>query len=342
MRTDIVSPTPQDAGHFRRIVFLVFDDCQILDLCGPYECFYFAGKWLDGLGKKDPAYRLLVISAGCESIKTMSGLPIVPDLSYRDFGDGIDTLIIVGGTGVWAACKNTELVAWVRSIAPRVRRIASICSGAFILAEAGLLHRRRATTHWMYADMFTASYPSVELDATKIFLRDGNIYTSGGITAGIDLALLLIEEDVGSDVMLAVARTMVVFPRRPGGQSQFKAYNSDTDKISRAEFRQLHIWIMANPGADLSVPALAERMGMSPRNFSRVFREEFGQTPAQFAEKARADSARCMLEQSLSPVETVALECGFGDPERMRRTFLRLYDISPADYRARFRTTQIT
>jgi transcriptional regulator GlxA family with amidase domain len=342
MRTDIDSPTPQDAGHFRRIVFLVFDDCQILDLCGPYEVFHFAGLWLMRLGKKDPAYRLLVISAGRESIKTMSGLPIVPDLSYRDFGDGIDTLIVVGGTGVWDACKDIELVAWVRSVAPRVRRIASICSGAFLLAEAGLLHRRRATTHWMYADMFAASYPSVELDATKIFLRDGNIYTSGGITAGIDLALLLIEEDVGSDVMLAVARTMVVFPRRPGGQSQFNAYNYDTDKISRAEFRQLHIWIMANPGADLSVPALAERMGMSPRNFSRVFREEFDQTPAQFAEKARADSARCMLEQTLSPVETVALECGFGDPERMRRTFQRLYDISPADYRARFRTTQIT
>jgi len=150
-----------------------------------------------------------------------------------------------------------------------------------------------------------------------------------------------VEEDVGADVMLAVARTMVVFPRRPGGQSQFKTYNYSTDTISRAEFRQLHIWIMANPATDLSVPALAERMGMSPRNFSRVFREEMGQTPAQFAEKARADAARCKLEQTLLPVETIALECGFGDPERMRRSFQRLYEISPADYRARFRSTAI-
>ncbi|QGM47922.1 helix-turn-helix domain-containing protein [Methylocystis heyeri] len=322
--------------------FLIFADYQILDLCGPFEAFYFAGQWLERLGKTtEPAYCPLIISGGSEPVRSMSGLAILPSQSFNDISDGIDTLIVAGGTGMEEASRDRELVDWVRSIAPRARRVASICSGAFILASAGLLHRRRATTHWMYSDLLAATYPSIEVDATKVFIRDGNIYTSGGITAGIDLALALVEEDMGTDVMLAVARTMVVFPRRPGGQSQFKTYNYSTDGIGRAEFRQLHIWIMAHPEADLSVPALAERMGMSPRNFSRVFREEMGQTPAQFAEKARADAARCKLEQTLLPVETIALECGFGDPERMRRSFQRLYEISPADYRARFRSTAI-
>jgi transcriptional regulator GlxA family with amidase domain len=342
MRPNLIERATQETGRFRRIGFLIFSDYQILDLCGPFEAFYFAGRWLELLGKTaEPAYQPMIISSGCEPVKSMSGLTLVAGHNYRDISDGIDTLIIAGGTGMEEACKDRELVEWVRSIAPKARRVASICTGAFILAAAGLLHRRRATTHWMFSDLLASSYPSVDVDATKVFMRDGNIYTSGGITAGIDLALALVEEDVGADVMLAVARTMVVFPRRPGGQSQFKTYNYSTDTISRAEFRQLHIWIMANPATDLSVPALAERMGMSPRNFSRVFREEMGQTPAQFAEKARADAARCKLEQTLLPVETIALECGFGDPERMRRSFQRLYEISPADYRARFRSTAI-
>ena len=260
---------------------------------------------------------------------------------YGEISDGLDTLVVAGGFGAEAAAKDEALVEWVRSMAPRVRRVASICTGAFILGAAGLLHQRRVTTHWMYSDLLAAAYPSIELDASQLFLRDGNIYTSGGITAGIDLALSLVEEDVGQEVMLGVARSMVVFPRRPGGQSQFSAYTSQSDKIDRPDIKQLRTWMMAHPEADLSVEALADRISMSARSFSRLFHSETGETPARFAEKVRAEAARCKLEQTSLPIETIARECGFGDPERMRRAFQRLYDLSPADYRARFRSTQI-
>jgi transcriptional regulator GlxA family with amidase domain len=343
----------QQAGRFRRIGFLVFHDCEILDVCGPLEAFFFADHWLTRLGKTEAAgYRPVIIADTPGPIKTMSGTEIVATERYTEIGEGLDTLIVAGGTGVEQASKDKALVAWVRSTARGARRVASICSGAFILAAAGLLDHRRVTTHWMFSDLLAARYPSIEVDASLLFARDGNIYTSGGITAGIDLALALLEEDVGPEVMLAVARTMVVFPRRPGGQSQFCAYssliNGDdqfgplTQTGNQLEFNDLQAWMLAHPDADLSVPALAERMGMSIRNFSRRFESEVGETPARFAERARAEAARCKLEQTAAPVEMIAKQCGFGDPERMRRTFQRLYEISPADYRSRFRSTLLT
>ncbi len=199
----------------------------------------------------------------------------------------------------------------------------------------------------MYSDLLAKSYPSIKVDASLIFARDGNIYTSGGVTAGIDLALALIEEDVGPEVMLAVARTIVAFPRRPGGQSQFCGHSVMLDEHRdpfkpllpsdrRPEFSDLQAWILAHPAADLTIPALANRMGMSERNFSRLFHSETGEPPAQFAERARAEAARCKLEQTLTPVETIAIECGFKNPERMRRSFQRLYETSPIEYRGAF------
>jgi transcriptional regulator GlxA family with amidase domain len=208
------------------------------------------------------------------------------------------------------------------------------------LAAAGLLHQRRVTTHWLYSELLARAYPSIEVDSSLLFARDGNIYSSGGITAEIDLALALVEEDLGREVALAVARTMVVFPRRPGGQSQFSAYYVKyMEARSRPEIEELQAWIQGHPGEDLSVDTLADRIGMSPRNFTRLFRSETGDSPAQFAERVRADAARCKLEQTTVPVETIAEECGFGNAERMRRTFQRLFDVSPHDYRARFRST---
>src|SRR5208283_5674181 len=196
------------------------------------------------------------------------------------------------------ACKDDPaLVEWVRAMAPRVRRVASICTGAFILAAAGLLNHRHVTTHWMFSEALATKYPAIQVDSNLLFARDGNIYTSGGITAGIDLALTLVEEDLGREITLAVARTMVVFPRRPGGQSQFSAYVKLEAK-NRPDINELQAWILGHPGEDLSVSALADRMGMSPRNFARLFRNEIGETPAQFAERARADVARIKLEQS--------------------------------------------
>jgi transcriptional regulator GlxA family with amidase domain len=226
-------------------------------------------------------------------------------------------------------------------MAPRARRVTSICTGAFVLAAAGLLNHRRATTHWLFSELLATTYPLIQVNCNLIFARDGNIYTSGGITAGIDLALALVEEDLGREIALAVARTMVVFPRRPGGQSQFTDCLAAEAK-SQPDIRVLQAWIMEHPGDDLSVEALADRMAMSPRNFARLFHSATGQTPARFAERARADAARCKLEQTVLPVETIAEQCGFGNSERMRRTFQRLFDVSPHDYRARFRSTLLT
>jgi transcriptional regulator GlxA family with amidase domain len=342
MDTQCSEQPSQETGRFRRMGFLVFPDCEILDVCGPFEAFFFADHWLGRLGRTaEPGYRSIVIAAAPGPIRTMSGMEIVATHSYDEISDGLDTLVVAGGFGVEQASKDEALIEWVRSRAPRARRVASICSGAFILAAAGLLHQRRVTTHWLFSDLLAATYSSIKVDASRLFVRDGNIYTSGGITAGIDLALALVEEDAGPEVMLAVARTMVVFPRRPGGQSQFSAYTCLSEKTNRLEMRELRTWMMSHPRADLSVPALADRMGMSQRNFSRLFQSEMGESPGRFAEKVRAEAARGMLEQTNIPIEIIAKECGFGDPERMRRTFQRLYDASPTDYRARFRSTLI-
>jgi transcriptional regulator GlxA family with amidase domain len=339
MDTQASNQRSQEAGSFRRIGFLVFPDFEVLDVSGPFETFFWADHWLRRLGKtSEPGYQAVVIAAAPGPIRSLSGMEVVANQSYREITDGLDTLVVAGGN-VEQVNKDEALVEWVRSIAPRTRRVASVCSGAFILAAAGLLNHRRVTTHWLFADLLAATYPLTDVDASMLFIRDGNIYTSGGITAGTDLALALVEEDVGPEVMLGVARTMVVFPRRPGGQSQFSAYTSVLEKPNRPEISQLRTWMMAHPEADLSVPALAARMGMSARNFSRLFHSEMGEPPAQFVEKLRSEAARSKLEQTVLPVETIAKECGFGDPERMRRTFQRLYDTSPANYRDRFRST---
>jgi transcriptional regulator GlxA family with amidase domain len=343
MHTQSSKQPTQEATRFRRVGFLIYPDCQILDLCGPFEAFHFADVVLRLLGRTtEPGYQSLVLAAAPGPIRTMSGVEIVATHCYHDIPDGLDTLVVVGGTGCEEASQDPALVQWVRSIAPKTRRVASVCSGAFILAAAGLLHHRRVTTHWMYSDLLAKSYPSIEVDANLIFIRDGNIYTSGGITTGIDLALALVEEDVGPEVMLGVARALIVFPRRPGGQSQFRGHTSCLEKPMRPNVSELQAWMLAHPEADLSVPALADRMAMSSRNFSRLFHSETGLTPAEFAERARADAARCKLEQTLLPVESIAKECGFSNPERMRRTFQRLFDTSPADYRARFRSLMET
>ncbi|WOJ89051.1 GlxA family transcriptional regulator [Methylocapsa polymorpha] len=330
----------QETTPTRRIGFLVFPDCEILDVCGPLDAFYWADHWLLRFGRtNESGYQSDILAVAPGTIRTMCGIEIVATHNCYDIRDGLDTLVVAGGIGVEQACKDPLLVEWVRSTAPRVRRVASICTGAFILAAAGLLNHRKVTTHWMFSDLLATAFPAVQVDSNLLFARDGNIYTSGGITAGIDLALALVEEDLGREVALAVARTMVVFPRRPGGQSQFSAYLNLLEVKNRPDIGQLQAWILGHPGGDLSVPALADRMAMSPRNFARLFRSETGETPAQFVERARADAARCKLEQTVLPVETIAKECGFDNAERMRRTFQRLFEASPTDYRARFRST---
>lgn len=342
MNTNAIIPSPasQEITRSRRIGFVIYPGCDIVDVCGPCDAFHFADLWLARFGRtSEPGYQCDILAATPGPVRTMCGIEIVASRSFHDIADGLDTLVVAGGVmSVEQACKDPALVEWVRSMAPRVRRVASVCTGAFILAAAGLLHHRRVTTHWMFSELLATAYPSIQVDSSLLFARDGNIYSSGGITAGIDLAMALVEEDHGREIALATARMMVVFPRRPGGQSQFSAYIKLEAK-NRPDIIELQAWILGNPGKDLSVEALADRMAMSPRNFARLFRSETGDTPAQFADRARADAARCKLEQTVVPVETIAEECGFGNTERMRRTFQRLFEVSPHDYRARFRST---
>ena len=333
----------QEITRSRRIGFLIYPDCEICDVCGPFDAFHWADYWLPRFGRTDePGYQLIILAATPGPVRTLGGIEIVATHSFCDIGHGLDTLLVAGGClSVDQACKDPSLVEWVRSAGPRVRRVASICTGALILAAAGLLDHRRVTTHWMFSDMLASEYPSIQVDPSLFFARDGNIYTSGGVTAGIDLAMALVEEDLGQEIALAVARTMVVFPQRSGGQSQFRSFLMAGAK-NRPDIRELQGWILGHPREDLSVPALADRMAMSPRNFARLFRGETGQTPAEFVERARADAARAKLQQTLLPVDTIAEECGFGNAERMRRTFQRLFDVSPHDYRALFRSTLFT
>lgn len=322
----------------RRIGILVFPNCEVLDVSGPMEAFAFADRWARIRNLvNDPGYELLVIAPTPGPITTMSGLQIVATRGCEDVKDGLDTLIIAGGIGVEQACADLALVAWVKMMAPRVRRLVSVCTGAFLLAAAGLLNNRRVTTHWMWCEQLAAAYPSLRVEPNLIFVRDGHVYTSGGITSGIDLALALIEEDLGQEIARIVAGILVVFLRRPGGQTQFSPFLLGEAK-SRHDVRQLQAWILAHPAEDLDVETLAGRLAMSPRNFARLFRSETGMTPAKFVEQARLETARCKLEQAPLPVETIAELCGFGTAERMRRSFQRLLNVTPQDYRARFQS----
>ncbi len=321
----------------RKIGFLIHTDCEILDLCGPFDVFHYADFASRKFGRSSPNYQCVLLAARSGKVRTTCGLEIGPARSYTEAMEGLDTLIVVGGPDYEGFCEDEKLISWVRSVSARVRRVASVCTGAFILAAAGILDHRRVTTHWAFAEALGAAFPLVRVDASLIFARDGNIYTSGGVTSGIDLALALLEEDLGHDIALLVARLLVAFPHRPGGQSQFSGYVTLGD-TARNEIGELQGWIISHPAADLSVAAMAARMEMSPRNFARLFRNETGHTPARFVERARADAARSKLEQTLQPIETIAEACGFKNTEQMRRTFQRLYATSPADYRARFRS----
>ncbi len=273
-------------------------------------------------------------------VRMTSGLRLVADRAYAEARDGIDTLI-VGGGDVAPAASDPRLRAWLQAIRPGVRRLASVCSGAFILAEAGMLDGRRATTHWLAVRLFRRLYPQIELDADAIFVRDGSIYTSAGVTAGIDMALALVEEDLGRALALDVARRLVVFLKRPGGQSQFSAHLA-AQAIEAKALRGLTAWIVDHLGEDLSNERLAAHVGMSPRNFARVFRRESGCTPGKFVERARVDAARRLLEDGDHGLEAVALRCGFGSGEQMRRTFVRHVGVVPIDYRRRFRVPSDT
>jgi transcriptional regulator GlxA family with amidase domain len=319
----------------REIVIVVYDGVQSLDLTGPHEVFSGAQSAIEARGGGDRGYRVTVASLDGAPVRSSSGLGIVPDAALADAPKRIDTLIVAGGAGSRAGGRDPELLGWVRERAGAARRVASVCTGAYVLAAAGLLDGRRATTHWAWCERLAARHPAVDVDPEPIWVRDGRIYTSAGVTAGMDLALALVEEDVGRDIALDVARYLVLFLRRPAGQAQFSA-QLQGQVAERDAVRELQHFVTEHPGADLSVPALAERAHMSPRHFARTFLQQVGVTPARYVENVRLEAARRRLEESRDPVELVASACGFGSTESMRRAFLRGLGVAPSEYRRRF------
>lgn len=308
----------------RDIAILIFDDAQILDITGPIAAFEIAGELVPH------TYRIRVVSATAGLVRTSSGVAI--DAAGFEMGAVCDTLIVVGGKGTEKAMGDPSLLDLVRQTAPYARRVTSVCSGAYILAAAGLLDGRRATTHWVCNRDFQQRFPRVKLECDQIFVRDGSVWTAAGITASIDLALALVAEDCGDDISRTVARYLVVPHRRMGGQSQFSPLLDIEAKAGK--FHDLLHWASTHLNHRLSVEDLAEKVAMSPRNFSRAFRLDTGMTPAKAIERLRIDHARALLEDPASPsVEEIAKRSGFGETERMRRSFFRIFGRPPQAFR---------
>ena len=320
----------------REVVFVLYEGVQSLDVTGPLEVFSGAERMLRARAGGSRSYRLRTLSRDGGKLRSSSGLTIVPEGSLGDAPAAIDTLIIPGGAGSRDACEDSELVAWIERAAPRATRVAAVCTGAFLLARAGLLAGRRATTHWAAADALARLYPDVAVDPEPIFVRDGHIWTSAGVTAGIDLALALVEEDLDREAALTIARHLVVFLRRPGSQSQFSATLA-AQEPRRDCLREVQRLVVENVGAGHTVEAMAARAHMSPRHFARAFRAETGFTPARYVERVRVEAARRCLEDTSEPVAQIAARCGFGSAETMRRAFVRVLHVSPAEYRRRFK-----
>lgn len=317
----------------RRIVFVVFPQVVLLDLVGPWEVFCLANQLSGG---SSPPYNLELVSGdNSSSIPSAGGITMASHRSASSCRGAIDTLIVPATDRAWGAATQ-QLVPVLKRLAKRSRRVVSICGGAFLLAEAGLLDGKTATTHWRGTEELAARFPKIKVQADSIFVKDGNVYTSAGVTAGIDLALALVEEDLGQALALECARNLVVFMRRPGGQSQFST-TLESQHAERDVINDLIAWAVDNLSNDLSVNTLADRAHMSLRNFSRVFRSETGQTPAAFVQNLRIDATRRLLEESDESIEEISKRCGFRSADALRRSFQRVVKVAPTDYRQRFR-----
>ncbi|MCV9938441.1 helix-turn-helix domain-containing protein [Boseaceae bacterium BT-24-1] len=315
-----------------RIAILAPPGVQSLDVVGPAEVFWEAARRLNDR----MAYDIQIISSSDPVVGGTGQLRFLADRTIFDPDEPIDTLLVAGDPSFQQI--DPSVIAWLQRRIPTVRRYGSICTGVFFLATAGLLNGKRVTTHWECSDRFARLFPDITLDTDAIYLRDGPLITAAGVTAGIDLALALVEEDYGRDVAMSVARYMVVFLKRPGGQSQFSAHlvgqMAETTMIQKAQS-----YILNNLSGALSVGHVAHRIGMSPRNFARVFRRELGMTPADFIAAARVDAARRLLEDTEQPLRRVATSCGFSDMNTMRRIFASKIGVTPAAYRSRFQST---
>lgn len=321
----------------RTIVFLAAPNTQILDVAGPFQVFVRAADLFvqDYPSRKRPYHVVLASSTHRTAVTTNCGLVLTGTETIRSLRGPIDTLLVAGGTGLENAARDEELLTWLRAAGKRVRRIGSVCTGAFLLAAAGLLDGKRATTHWKWAAELAKRSRLTTVDPDPIYIRDGNTYTTAGITAGMDLALALVEEDLGSPTALKVARELVLYLRRAGGQSQFSTALS-LQASDRKQIEEVRLWALDHLEQDLPVDKLAAKAGMSPRNFARVFVQDTGTTPARFVEGLRVEAARRRLEESRDKLEKIATDCGFGSLNSLRRSFLRILHVPPTDYRNRF------
>ncbi len=341
----------------RHIVIALFPGVQSLDVSGPVEVFSGARRALDAGGAPAPGgtlrsgpagggrygrgrYEIRTLSADGAPVRASSGLTLVPDGTFEQAPRRIDTLIVPGGDGTREAADDESLLAWVADASGRARRTASVCTGAFLLAAAGLLDGRRATTHWASAEALARRFPHVDVDPDPIFVRDGHVWTSAGVTAGMDLALALVEDDHDRELALTIARHLVLFLRRPGNQSQFSATLA-SQQPEREPLREVQRSVVEHVAGDHSVEAMAARAHMSARHFARAFTAETGVTPARWVERVRLEAARRMLEDGPDPIALIAGACGFGTAETMRRVFLRALDVGPAEYRRRFHTGSV-
>lgn len=307
---------------------------QLLDVAGPLQVFASANDLELQAGRPSP-YAVRVVARAIP-VTTSAGLGL---LAHRlpSPRQPVDTLIVAGGTSVHAACEDKPLLHWLTARARAARRVASVCTGAFLLGAAGLLTGRRAVTHWADCERLARRFPEARVDMNAIFVRDGELWTSAGVTAGIDLSLAMVEDDMGHSLATAVARDLVVFLKRPGGQAQFSAVLTFQERDR--EFDHLHGWMAGHLAEDLSVPALARRIGMSERSLLRHYRKSMGETPARAVEKMRVEAACQLLATTRDPMKRIARRCGFGSEETMRRSFFRQIAVAPHDYRARFSST---
>ncbi len=321
-------------GETRRISFIAFPGVVLLDLTGPWEVFEIANKLSH---QETPPYELQLISGNsAQQIQTGAGIVMESHQAAKNCRGAIDTLVVPAIEVAWNAETGSRESTVLRRLAKRSRRVVSICGGAFLLAEAGLLNGKKATTHWRAAKNLASRFPEIDVQPDSIYVKDGNFYTSAGVTAGIDLALALVEEDLGQTIALECARNLVVFMRRPGGQSQFSTV-LESQHTERNVINELIAWAADHLSRDLSVEALAKRSNMSSRNFSRVFHNEVGQTPAVFIEKLRIDASRQLLEETDDSIALISENCGFGSADSFRRSFQRVLKVAPSDCRTRFR-----
>jgi transcriptional regulator GlxA family with amidase domain len=323
----------------RNVVIVAYPGVQALDVVGPFEVFAGARRAAAAHGI-DGGYRVQLVGLEPGPVTAESGLDLTAAALPAPIS-GIDTLLLPGGGGVDDARRNPALVAWVREAAPSARRLATVCTGAFLAAEAGLLDGRRVTTHWARAGELGTAYPAVQVDADPIYVHDGRLWSSAGVTAGIDLALAMVEDDLGTDVAQLIARWLVMFLHRPGGQTQF-ATPVWVRRADRSPVRAVQVRVEAAPGDDHRVAALAAAASMSERHFARVFVAEVGETPSRFVERVRTEAARRDLESTRDTLDVIATRCGFGTAETLRRTFRRRLHTSPDAYRRRFATNPTT